>query len=214
MRILINTLFVFFLTSQVVLAATLTPGAYQLLDHPDGSVVSSQGPYGLRLDALSPPTGVGPTFSVETNNAYVTLLWDGGNTATISGSIWNNTTNEMWTVNHDLTDIVIVPGPDGGFSALNGVMTLIDPLNNILTINSDQDNAGIAFNALGNSHRCAGHSDCGPFIGEGWLEPGTPDGQFNDWLVQLNPIPVPAAVWLFGSALIGLVGVAKGRRNI
>ena len=31
--------------------------------------------------------------------------------------------------------------------------------------------------------------------------------------VMLNPIPVPAAVWLFGSGLLGLVGVARRRQN-
>ena len=31
--------------------------------------------------------------------------------------------------------------------------------------------------------------------------------------VNLNPIPVPAAVWLFGSGLIGLVGVARRKKS-
>jgi len=30
--------------------------------------------------------------------------------------------------------------------------------------------------------------------------------------VDFNPVPVPAAVWLFGSGLIGLVGVARRKK--
>lgn len=46
---------------------------------------------------------------------------------------------------------------------------------------------------------------------EGASGPG-PGGQKGNTLgVDLNPIPVPAAVWLFGSGLLGLVGVARRR---
>ncbi|MFT4585431.1 MAG: hypothetical protein ACI915_004287 [Gammaproteobacteria bacterium] len=31
----------------------------------------------------------------------------------------------------------------------------------------------------------------------------------GSWLVAANPVPVPVAVWLFGSGLIGLVGFAR-----
>ncbi|RRQ21596.1 VPLPA-CTERM sorting domain-containing protein [Thiohalobacter thiocyanaticus] len=30
---------------------------------------------------------------------------------------------------------------------------------------------------------------------------------------SLSAVPVPAAVWLFGSGLAGLVGIARRRRN-
>lgn len=49
---------------------------------------------------------------------------------------------------------------------------------------------------------------------------GAPDGEpsifLNDGLISVAPqtvVPVPAAVWLFGSGLIGLVGIAR-RRNV
>ena len=29
---------------------------------------------------------------------------------------------------------------------------------------------------------------------------------------ELNPVPVPAAVWLFGSGLLGLVGIARRKK--
>lgn len=36
----------------------------------------------------------------------------------------------------------------------------------------------------------------------------------NDYAVAaINAVPVPAAVWLFGSGLIGLVGIARRKRN-
>ena len=38
------------------------------------------------------------------------------------------------------------------------------------------------------------------------------DGDFNDMVLMVEsvqPVPVPAAVWLFGSGLLGLVGMAR-----
>ena len=29
---------------------------------------------------------------------------------------------------------------------------------------------------------------------------------------EVTPVPVPAAVWLFGSGLLGLIGVAKRKK--
>ena len=37
---------------------------------------------------------------------------------------------------------------------------------------------------------------------------------FNGATVTVNAIPVPAAVWLFGSGLLGLVGVARRRSRV
>jgi hypothetical protein len=38
--------------------------------------------------------------------------------------------------------------------------------------------------------------------GRGIIDPGT----------GLNPVPVPAAVWLFGTALMGFVGMSRRRK--
>jgi len=40
-------------------------------------------------------------------------------------------------------------------------------------------------------------------------------GNDNDYLVwkgAVNPVPIPAAVWLFGSGLLGLVGIARCKK--
>jgi len=43
---------------------------------------------------------------------------------------------------------------------------------------------------------------------------GTGDGDFDDMLVraEFSAVPVPAAVWLFGSGLLGLIGIARRRK--
>lgn len=41
------------------------------------------------------------------------------------------------------------------------------------------------------------------------------DGDFNDMVLMVEsvqPVPVPAAVWLFGSGLLGLVGIARRKK--
>lgn len=50
-------------------------------------------------------------------------------------------------------------------------------------------------------------------FGSACLTPGSANiGGTGDCSASLNPVPVPAAAWLFGSGLIGLVGI--GRRKL
>ena len=43
---------------------------------------------------------------------------------------------------------------------------------------------------------------------------GQSAGTIGTYLVQTSPVPVPAAVWLLGSGLLGMIGIAKRRREI
>jgi hypothetical protein len=48
----------------------------------------------------------------------------------------------------------------------------------------------------------------------GWDDPGSTNDNHDDLMVvgRVSPVPLPAAVWLFGSALLGIAGVGY-RRN-
>jgi len=40
-----------------------------------------------------------------------------------------------------------------------------------------------------------------------------PDGNYEAWVANINPIPIPGAVWLLGSGLIGIVGIRRKFKN-
>lgn len=183
-------------------AGTILPGLYQLLDHPDGT--ANPPPYGLRMDAL------GYTFSVELNGADVVLDWDGGSTATLSGSLWNNQASEMWNVVYTLSGVTAAPA-DLGFSATGGSGLLTDPLLNDYVLSSEANGSGSVFDFLGDGHRLGGHpafGDADTAVGRGWLQP---PGSTDDWLVRAVVIPEPGTAVLLGLGLIGLTRQARRR---
>jgi hypothetical protein len=51
--------------------------------------------------------------------------------------------------------------------------------------------------------------NAGPFLSVARIQSTGLDGEGSDWV---GAVPVPAAVWLFGSGLLVLVGVARWRR--
>ena len=55
-----------------------------------------------------------------------------------------------------------------------------------------------------------GQGNAGPFLSVARFQSTGPNEQGSDWV---GAVPVPAAVWLFGSGLLGLVGIARRRRS-
>ena len=64
------------------------------------------------------------------------------------------------------------------------------------------------FNVYGSPGPGAGNP--GPFLSVARFQSTGSDGNGSDWV---GAVPVPAAVWLFGSGLLGLVDVARKRRS-
>lgn len=47
-----------------------------------------------------------------------------------------------------------------------------------------------------------------------WLDNGEGDyGKIDNVMVTATPVPVPTAVWLFGSGLLGLIGIARRKKR-
>ncbi len=65
------------------------------------------------------------------------------------------------------------------------------------------------FNVIGSPGPGAGNP--GPFLSVARFQSTGADGKGSDW-VGASPVPVPAAVWLFGSGLMGLIGIARRKK--
>lgn len=74
----------------------------------------------------------------------------------------------------------------------------------VIDISSTETINAFSFNFL--SAPAGGH---GPFLAAAHIQNTTGAGTGGSGWIAPAPIPVPAAIWLFGSGLIGLAGVAR-----
>lgn len=210
------------------MANAVAIGTYNLHNHPDGS--ANPPPYGLRLDGLITGNQNDTyTFDFDHVDSAMLMTYD-GLTVTISGQAYGGQdvggsylagTTAVWDINFVYNVGVGQPG-DGG---LDDVKVLADH-QNYGTISSslgsyelaDKAQNGLSFQ-LGDENG-GGHRGFNGISGWGWLKTGEDcvggtdceNLPYSDWLFTATPVPVPAAAWLFGSALVGLAGVRRSRK--
>ena len=124
------------------------------------------------------------TMEVGSGQLGMHMLFDRNTSSDMDISIvWNQ--NDIWS------------DPDGSSSVVNNLWTgaagvAPDPLLNWELVSTDANGDGINGNPFVD----------GTFIGF--------SANFN--FGQVEPVPIPATVWLFGSGLIGLIGVARRKK--
>jgi len=205
---------------------------FKLSSHPDGS--ENPPPYGLRLDGLYGTNGSdvwGFDFDHASSDVRLYLDTD-NNTVNISGNayggmhdgnVYDSNLQGVWSIdftysanlNIDLSgnppyieveSLVEAPASNNGtltalFSASGSGVDITN--GDVIALEQEM---GFFFNNT-EDHRLGGTGLSGPetYVGWGWLNhSGEPHVEASDWLFTATVVPVPAAVWLFGSALAGL----------
>ena len=133
-------------------------------------------------------------------------------------------TESVWTI--DFTYNMVIPDlPDeGGFADVlvdetgSGMGTVSSPDFGTYTLTDHYSTDFLASFIFGDDAQVS--QDTGVLTGWGWLDYCNPAGACTassplytaDWLFKATVVPVPAAVWLFGSGLLGLIAVARRRQ--
>ena len=139
------------------------------------------------------------SWSVSSTNTFFGGLWTAHNGTTFGPGTYNFDTIEGGII----TGVVVGPGQVGGHILFDwGVVPNIDVVN-------VWDHCTMCGSYV--STDVTATNPVGP---DGILGLGMIDGAFVGFNANFDfqAVPVPAAVWLFGSGLIGLVGVARRKR--
>ncbi len=227
------------LSGLIASTAHATVIQFVLGSHPDGQV--SPPDYGLRLDGLYTLNSNDEwTFDFDhaSSNMQMTLdtvaatvhIYGTSYGGLDTGAGYDANLQGLWEIDFTYTanvavddgtppllDVVVDPeAPLSNNGTLKALFTAND--GSIFVTNGDvislEQEMEFYFNNIDNHRLNCGVDNCGPdgYVGWGWLNHSDSSHiEASDWLFTATVVPVPAAVWLFGSAM-GLLGFF-GRRS-
>ena len=193
-------------------AMTLGVGAAQAAPLATSGTFTMYDPTGAVNNVDSDLTGfvdtAAGTWGVASTNTYFGLNWTAvGGTLYTSNFTVDTQDPGAGVSGGSYTSVVVGPGQIGGSIKFNwGATTGID----VIQVWDVSGSTWTSTDAL-----CSGDASAVGFCGDGILGTGMIDGPFPGFNANFDftAVPVPAAVWLFGSGLVGLVGVARRRRK-
>ena len=151
---------------------------------------------------------VNDTFSLSiTGSGFISDVDGGGVNFTYNSSVLNVLSVTIDESVWDFGGTGISTGTiDNGAGTVDGIM-----VNTFATVTGNFDIATILFQAVGVGTSTLGLTEFGS---NPWASGGTLIGptMVNSSLTTVQAVPAPAAVWLFGTGLLGLVGMARHKK--
>ena len=173
-----------------VYAAVVAPNS---VNFTQGSVINVATGSSLTVDL------VGSNFTAGPDGAAFSMSWNPDVLSYVSASV----ANPPWDTSF-VSDT----------NAASGIIDYLFMVKSVGNAGSDFALASFTFNVIGNAGAQTALNLSNPAIADtGFVLPGGSLINVNYVNSQVQVVPVPAAAWLFGTGLMGLLGFARNRRT-
>lgn len=153
----------------------------------------------------------GDVFSLTVQGAGFDMIAGGGLNLAFDASVLQ--VNSV-TINQSVFEFYLGEGTEEGILDNSFGQLLNTSFNTFLGATGNFDIMDISFTAVGAGSADLILSESGQWVFSDIFGDYYGDQvDFNPAAVTVSAVPVPAAVWLFGSGLIGLAGIAKRRSD-